>query len=101
MKHPLRLLAVLLLAPLAALHAADTEDWPTYNHDALGWRCNSAEKTLSPANVGRLVETWRFPAAGAKETIGAVHATPAVVDGEVYFGTGPFPRFTSSARTAN
>jgi glucose dehydrogenase len=77
----------------AAAFAASPEDWPTYNHDVLGWRCNSAEKILSPANVGGLVEKWRFPAAESTEKIGAVHATPAVVDGEVYFGTGTFPAF--------
>ena len=37
---------------------------------------NAAEKSLSPANVGKLVEKWRFPAVGSKETIGVVHATP-------------------------
>ena len=26
-------------------------DWPMYNHDLAGWRFNSAEKTLGPANV--------------------------------------------------
>jgi outer membrane protein assembly factor BamB/dienelactone hydrolase len=73
--------------------AADAADWPTYNHDPAGWRFNPAEKTLGPANVGRLVEKWRFPEAGSKETIGVVHATPAVVAGEVYFGTATFPAF--------
>src|SRR5262249_40387978 len=68
-------------------------DWPTYNHDVAGWRFNPAEKTLSPANVGKLSEKWRFPAAESKQTIGAVHATPAVVNGEVYFGTATFPAF--------
>ncbi|HTU91575.1 MAG TPA: alpha/beta fold hydrolase, partial [Gemmataceae bacterium] len=68
-------------------------DWPMYNHDLAGWRFNSAEKTLSPANVGKLVERWRFPAADSKETIGVVHATPTVVAGEVYFGTATFPAF--------
>src|SRR5271167_2294294 len=68
-------------------------DWPTYNHDVAGWRFNPAEKTLSPANVGKLAEKWRFPAADSDETIGVVHATPAVVNGEVYFGTGTFPAF--------
>src|SRR5580658_9913556 len=53
----------------------------------------AAEETLSPANAGKLVEKWRFPAADSKETIGVVHATPAVVNGEVYFGTGTFPAF--------
>ena len=77
----------------AVLHAASPDDWPTYNHDVLGWRDNTAETTLSPKNVGRLVEKWRFPAADSTETIGVVHATPAVVDGEVYFGTGTFPAF--------
>jgi glucose dehydrogenase len=68
-------------------------DWPTYNHDPAGWRFNPAEKTLGPANVGKLVEKWRFPAADSKETIGVVHATPTVVAGEVYFGTATFPAF--------
>jgi polyvinyl alcohol dehydrogenase (cytochrome) len=66
-------------------------DWSTYNHDSAGWRFNQAETTLGPTNVGRIVEKWRFPADGS--TIGVVHATPAVVGGEVYFGTATFPTF--------
>lgn len=89
--------AIFIFMAASALNAAaateSVADWPTYNHDVLGWRFNSAEKTLSPANVGKLVEKWRFPAADSKETIGVVHATPAVVNGEVYFGTGTFPAF--------
>ncbi len=94
------LLVALAWLPLAS--AADRPDgpqpispadWPMYNHDVGGWRFNPAEKTLSPANVGKLVEKWRFPAADSKETIGVVHATPAVVAGEVYFGTATFPAF--------
>ena len=68
-------------------------DWPTYNHDSAGWRFNSAEKTLSSANVDQLIEKWRFPAAGSKTRIGVVHATPSVVAGEVYFGTATFQAF--------
>ena len=64
-----------------------------YNHDPAGWRFNPAEKTLSPANVSKLVEKWRFPRVDSKETIGVVHATPTVVAGEVYFGTATFPAF--------
>ena len=71
----------------------DSADWAMYNHDPAGWRYNPAEKTLSPANVDRLTERWRFPTAGSKETIGVVHATPTVVNGEVYFGTATFPAF--------
>ena len=73
--------------------AIERGDWPMYNHDPSGWRFNPAEKTLSPANVGKLVEKWRFPAADSKETIGVVHATPTVVGGEVYFGTVTDPAF--------
>ncbi len=68
-------------------------DWPMYNHDSAGWRYNPAEKHLSSANVGKLIEKWRFPSADSKKTIGVVHATPAVVAGEVYFGTATFPAF--------
>lgn len=78
---------------VTAAATLDAADWPTYNHDVLGWRYNPAEKTLSPANVGKLVEKWRFPPANSKDVIGAVQATPAVVGGEVYFGTATFPAF--------
>ncbi|MBI3864628.1 MAG: hypothetical protein HY290_22345 [Planctomycetia bacterium] len=71
----------------------DAADWPTYNHDIAGWRFNAAEKSLGAANVGQIVEKWRFPAAGSNETIGVVHATPSVVAGEVYFGTATFLAF--------
>jgi len=91
----MKAVAFLLAFQVAAIAApaAAPEDWPTYNHDVAGWRCNAAEKILSPANAGKLVEKWRFPAADSKETIGVVHTTPTVVDGEVYFGTGTFPAF--------
>lgn len=68
-------------------------DWPTYNHDVAGWRFNPVETTLGPNNVTGLVEKWRFPAVDSVEAIGVVHATPAVVAGEVYFGTATFPAF--------
>ncbi|HEY8506105.1 MAG TPA: PQQ-binding-like beta-propeller repeat protein, partial [Gemmataceae bacterium] len=71
----------------------DPADWPTYNHGATGWRFNAAEKHLGPGNVGGLVEKWRFPPEGAREKIGAVHMTPAVVNGHVYFGTATDPTF--------
>ncbi len=87
------LLLALLNTSAPAQSPPSAADWPTYNHDAAGWRFNAAEHTLSPANVGKLVEKWRFPAADSKETIGVVHATPAVVAGEVYFGTATFPAF--------
>lgn len=96
------LLGLLLNATLgsglpAATAAATVEeasaDWPTYNHDPAGWRYNPAEKTLGPANVGTLVEKWRFPPADSPEPIGVVHATPAVVGGAVYFGTATRPAF--------
>ena len=73
-------------------------DWPTYNHDSAGWRFNPAESTLGPENVGGLVELWRFPAEGSGDSIGVVHATPAVVGGEVYFGTATFPTFYKLGR---
>lgn len=75
----------LLLA--SGITFGDPGDWSTYNGDPTGSRHNTAETELSAASVTGLEENWRFPAKGAAETIGAVHATPAVVGGEVYFGT--------------
>ncbi len=70
-----------------------TADWPTYNHDARGWRYNDAESRLSANNAPSLLEQWRFPAQGSTERIGAIHATPSVVHGDVYFGTATYPAF--------
>jgi outer membrane protein assembly factor BamB len=58
-----------------------------YNSDVLGWRHNAGETALSSADVPRLEEKWRFPPKGADLEIGAIHATPIVVNGYVYFGT--------------
>jgi outer membrane protein assembly factor BamB len=86
-------LAAALLALPAAVLGADPKDWPSYNGGAAGWRFNSAETALAPRTVDKLVEKWRFPAAGDDRKIGAVHATPVVVDGHVYFGTVTDPAF--------
>jgi len=69
----------------------DPADWPMYNHDVGGWRCNAAEKTLSTQNASQLEEKWRFPAKGSPVVVGAIHATPTVVNGYVYFGTAIDP----------
>jgi outer membrane protein assembly factor BamB/dienelactone hydrolase len=101
MRWTIALLALLnlLLSPVRGQQpAGDNADWPMYNHDLAGWRFNPAEKTLSPTNVGKLVEKWRFPAKESKETIGVVHATPSVVAGEVYFGTATYPAFYKLGR---
>ncbi len=78
--------------PLATALSTDPNDWPMYNRDVLGTRYNPAEKSLSVANVGNLVEKWRFPPDGSKEIVGVVHAT-LVVNGYVYFGTETTPTF--------
>jgi polyvinyl alcohol dehydrogenase (cytochrome) len=68
-------------------------DWSMYNHDVRGWRYNSAEETISPDNAVKLVEKWRFPNSSTSMTVGAIHATPTVVNGHAYFGTATHPAF--------
>lgn len=87
---------VVLAVPTSAL-AVGPKDWPTYNATPDGWRLNRGEDALGKANAARLVETWRFPAKGSPQTIGAVHATPVVADGCVYFGTVNEPTFYALA----
>jgi glucose dehydrogenase len=89
--HVTALLALLLA--LSGSVSAQSKDWPTYNADPAGWRFNAGEKFLDKSNVGKLVERWRFPVVGSDERIGAVHATPIVVEGCVYFGTVTRPTF--------
>ena len=79
--------------------ADGAKDWPTYNHDVLGSRYNRGETAIGPDNAGRLEEKWRFPAMGSGQEIGAIHATPVVVDGYVYFGTtSATPTFYKAGR---
>jgi polyvinyl alcohol dehydrogenase (cytochrome) len=70
----------------------DSNDWPMYNHDALGTRFNPAETTLNRDSVKRLRIKWVFP------TDGDVYATPSVVNNIVYAGdtSGRFYALTSS-----
>lgn len=70
----------------------DPNDWAMYNRDGLGTRFNPGEKAIGKDNVANLVEKWRFPPEGSKETIGVVHAT-VVVKGYVYFGALNPPTF--------
>lgn len=84
------LIVTMFCGPVAAAEPRppiDARDWPTYNGDVLGTRHNAGETSLSAKSVARLEEKWRFPPKGADFQIGAIHATPAVVNGYVYFGT--------------
>ena len=78
---------VLSLMTLAALAGAAQvlaksggHDWPTIGHDATNTRDQPFEHRLKPSNVSRLALKW------VATTHGDVSATPAVVDGAVYFG---------------
>ena len=75
-----------------------TGDWPMYNCNLAGWRYNEHETLLSRENASQLELKWMYPADGSNETVGVIHATPSVVDGEVYFGTATFPAFYKLAK---
>ncbi|MGB0775629.1 MAG: hypothetical protein ACPGUY_07265, partial [Akkermansiaceae bacterium] len=73
------LCVALIFLPVSLL--ADSADWSSYNHNESGSRFNSVERHLSVKNVPNLIEKWRFPSKGAGYKIGAIHATPTVVNG--------------------
>ena len=75
--------------PAQTVHPSD---WPMYNHDVMGTRCNPAEDKLTRDSVRGLKVKWVFP------TAGDVYGTPSVVDGIVYVGdtSGTFYALTSS-----
>jgi len=70
----------------------DPNDWPMYNRDAVGTRCNPAENKLTRDSVRGLKVKWVFP------TAGDVYGTPSVVHGVVYVGdtSGTFYALRSS-----
>jgi polyvinyl alcohol dehydrogenase (cytochrome) len=55
-------------------------DWPMIGHDPTNTRDQPFEHKIKPKNVSRLAPKW------VATTNGDVSATPAVVDGAVYFG---------------
>jgi hypothetical protein len=83
-----RLLRIALIASLfAALVGTATlatvgggPDWGMIGNDATNSRNQPFERTIGPENAGRLAVKW------VATTAGDVSATPAVVDGAVYFG---------------
>jgi polyvinyl alcohol dehydrogenase (cytochrome) len=55
--------------------------WPSLGLDDANSRHNRDERTLSPDNVGQLVQRWRLDGFGK-----GVTSAPVVLDGVVYFG---------------
>src|SRR6185436_6956674 len=55
-------------------------DWGMIGNDATNTRSQPLEHTIDPGNVSQLALKW------VATTAGDVSATPAVVDGAVYFG---------------
>jgi polyvinyl alcohol dehydrogenase (cytochrome) len=58
---------------------ANAADWPMVAHDPSGNHIQPQETAIGVANVGRLRPRWTLTVAGS------VDATPAVVNGAVYF----------------
>jgi polyvinyl alcohol dehydrogenase (cytochrome) len=85
--------ALTFLPPASVFAQNDPKDWPMYNHDVLGTRHSSGERSIDPTNISQLTEKWRFPAKDSGHEIGVIHATPIVVNGYVYFGTATDPTF--------
>jgi polyvinyl alcohol dehydrogenase (cytochrome) len=84
----LRRTIALVVASVAALVGVATTwaavvggpDWGMIGHDSTNTRTQGFEHIIGPSNVGQLAVKWVAP------TTGDVSATPAVVNGAVYFG---------------
>jgi polyvinyl alcohol dehydrogenase (cytochrome) len=74
----LRVAALAAAMAIAAGFAA-AADWPMASHDPTGGHFQPSETAIGAANVGRLAPRWTLGVAGS------VNATPAVVNGAVYF----------------
>jgi glucose dehydrogenase len=61
-------------------HRGYRRDWRMIGHDARNTRHQPFERRIGPENASRLALKW------AATTAGDVSATPAVVNGAVYFG---------------
>src|SRR3954453_9234505 len=70
------------------------DSWPTYHGDYSGRR-HSALTQITPENVARLKQVWRFRIAQNQ----AIKASPIVVDGVIYL-TAPDHIWAVDAKTA-
>src|SRR5436190_1277852 len=77
--------STLLLKPPA-------DSWPTYHGDYSGAH-HSKLNQISPANVGRLMQAWKF------QTSSSVKSTPILVNGVLYVSS-PDNVWAIDARTA-
>ncbi|HEX7794601.1 MAG TPA: PQQ-binding-like beta-propeller repeat protein [Vicinamibacterales bacterium] len=73
---------LIVIAGVAGIRATVNggPDWGMIGHDSSNTRNQPFEHTIGPANVNQLRVKW------VAATTGDVSATPAVVDGAVYFG---------------
>ena len=71
--------AAVLVTAMAVAAGFAAADWPMANHDLSGSHFQPDETAIGAANVGRLAARWTLSVAGI------VNATPAVVNGAVYF----------------
>ena len=67
---------------VAALVAADVNDWPSHDHDPGGQRF-SPLKQITPANVARLQPAWTFDTGAT-----GLQVTPLVINGIMYATAG-------------
>jgi outer membrane protein assembly factor BamB len=79
--------------PGCAAPAAGGE-WRSYNHDLANSRNQPAERTITPANAGRLAPAWVFHSGS-----GDVNATPVIADGCLYAATSYGDVFSLNAQT--
>jgi polyvinyl alcohol dehydrogenase (cytochrome) len=76
-----------LLAAILLAQEPTRDDWAQYNYDNRAWRAYQGSTRISPDSARNLVEKWRFPSRESGKSIGAIHATPIVVNGFVYAGS--------------
>src|SRR5712691_7576585 len=74
--------AAVCVVLVAAVLAADGNDWPTHDHDAGGQRFSPLEQ-ITPANVATLQRAWTFDTG-----VTGLQVTPLVTNGIMYVTAG-------------
>jgi glucose dehydrogenase len=74
--------ALVAVAILPRLFAADGGDWPSHDHDAAGQRFSPLTQ-ITPSNVAKLQTVWTFDTG-----VTGLQVTPLVIDGIMYVTAG-------------